>query len=158
MRVQTRYDGNASPTEIVVLRFDDRRKSRLRTRSTSGVEFVLALPRGGVLRHGDLLVGEDGTVIRIEAALEEVSRVASEDPWLLARAAYHLGNRHIPLQIEPRALSYLHDHVLDRLVEELELTVVVAHARFEPEAGAYGGHGPGHSHEHSLEGGAHSHD
>jgi urease accessory protein len=158
MRIEARYDGTDDAVDALLLPFDGRQKSRLRTTTVAGEDVVVLLPRGGVLRHGDRLVAEDGRVVRVEAAPEEVSRVESSDPLLLARAAYHLGNRHIPLQIEPRALSYLHDHVLDHMVETLGLTVTVEQARFEPEGGAYGGGGHGHRHHAHPADHTHDHD
>jgi urease accessory protein len=91
-----------------------------------------------VLRQGDLLRTKTGRVVQVNAAPEEVSTASTDDPRRLARACYHLGNRHIPLQIGPNWLRYLQDHVLDDLVRELGLTVVQERAPFEPEAGAYG--------------------
>ena len=88
-------------------------------------------------------------VIGIEAASEDVSTVHHEDPVMLARAAYHLGNRHVPLQVGDGWLRYQHDHVLDDMVRGLGLAVKTETAPFEPEAGAYGGgHGHSHSHDH----------
>jgi urease accessory protein len=86
--------------------------------------------------------------VQVQAAPETLSRVVCDDPLLLARACYHLGNRHVALQIEPGRLSYQHDHVLDAMVAGLGLTVTLAQAPFEPEAGAYGGHDPAHHHAH----------
>jgi urease accessory protein len=156
MRIQARYDGADDAVDALVLPFDGRQKSRLRTTTVSGEDVIVLLPRGGVLRDGDRLIADDGRVVRVDAAPEEVSRVESDDPLLLARAAYHLGNRHIPLQIEQRALSYLHDHVLDHMVETLGLSVTVERTRFEPEVGAYGG--SGHGHRHPAHPAAHDHD
>jgi len=109
------------------------------------------LPRGQVLRGGDLLLASDGRVIQVEAASETVSTVRSAEPGLLARAAYHLGNRHVALQIGAGWLRYGHDHVLDEMVRGLGLPVTVEQAPFEPEAGAYHGgheHSPGDGHGH----------
>jgi urease accessory protein len=148
-----RYEGGAAPTETLVLPFEERQRSRLKVRLASEGEILLLMPRGTVLRHGDLVRADDGAIVRIEAAEEELSVVEAADPWMLARAAYHLGNRHIALQIDPQRLAYLHDHVLDHMVQELGLGVEVKRGRFEPEAGAYGGHrgethGHGHAHSH----------
>jgi urease accessory protein len=130
----------------LVLPFESRQKTRLRTRLESGTEVGLFLDRGIVLRGGDLLLAEDGTVIEVVAALETVTTVSDSDPTRLARAGYHLGNRHVPVQIGAGWLRYGHDHVLDDMVRGLGLTVVVEKAPFEPEGGAYGhSHGP---HEH----------
>jgi urease accessory protein len=138
----------ASPAaERLVLPFELRQKSRLRTRLESGLEAGLFLERGIVLRGGDLLLADDGTVVEVVAALETVSTVRDNDATRLARAGYHLGNRHVPVEIGAGWLRYGHDHVLDDMVRGLGLTVVVEEAPFEPEGGAYGGHSHG-PHEH----------
>ena len=149
--------------EKLVLPFELRQKSRLRARLASGLEVGLFLERGVVLRGGDLLLADDGTVIEVVAALETVSTVRESDATRLARAGYHLGNRHVPVEIGNGWLRYGHDHVLDHMVRGMGLSVAVEQAPFEPEAGAYGhshGHsaGDGHSHEHSHEHGDHSHE
>lgn len=130
----------------LVLPFEQRNKSRLRTTLASGEEAGLILERGSVLRGGDLLLADDGRVVKIVAAPETVSTVRSDDPWQLARASYHLGNRHVALQIGQGWLRYLHDHVLDDMVRGLGLSIAVEEAPFEPEAGAYGAHSHGSSH------------
>lgn len=136
-------------TLFVCLPFDERKKSRLRTQTTSGEEIGLMLPRGQILRHGTLLVDESGRVIEVQAAKETVSTVISADPLALTRAAYHLGNRHVPLQIGNGWLRYQHDHVLDAMVVGLGLQVLLAEQPFEPEDGAYAGQGHSHDHEHA---------
>lgn len=128
----------------VSLTLDQRARSRLRAVLDDGREVGIFLERGETLKHGDLLGGDDGLLVRVRAAPERISRAVSADPLLLARACYHLGNRHVALQIEPGRLSWLHDHVLDAMVAGLGLVVTVADAPFEPEPGAYGGHGHGH--------------
>jgi urease accessory protein len=131
----------------LTLPFDLRQKSRLRTRLDSGEDVGLFLPRGTVLRHGDRLRATGGLVVEVRAAPEAVSTARTDDPLLLARAAYHLGNRHVALQLGSGWLRYLHDHVLDGMVRELGLTVIGEQASFEPEAGAFGGGDrPGHEH------------
>jgi len=149
---------SAPVTQRLVLPFDLRQKSRLRACLESGEEVGLFLERGIVLRGGDLLLAEDGTVIQVIAAHETVSTVREPDATRLTKAAYHLGNRHVPVQIGSGWLRYGHDHVLDEMVKGMGLVVVVEQAPFEPEAGAYGGHGHAHSHGHSHEGHDHSHD
>ena len=136
----------------VLLPFDERKKSRLKTQTDSGEALGFMLPRGQILRDGTLLKDELGRIIEVKAAQENVSVVVSENPHLLLRAAYHLGNRHVPLQIDNHRLLYQHDHVLDEMVIGLGLTVAVQQQPFEPEDGAYAP-GTGHSHGHS-----HSHD
>lgn len=133
----------------VILDYNDRTKSRLRVTLVSGFEAGIHLPRGTSLQHGDVLQSEEGFTVLIEAAKETLSTVKTEDPHLLARACYHLGNRHVPLQIEHDGLRYLHDHVLDEMLESLGLNVIVEKQTFEPESGAYhSGHNHGHSHAH----------
>jgi urease accessory protein len=129
----------------LTLPFDMRQKSRFKTKLDDGVEVGLLLPRGSILRSGDVLKAEDGKIILIKAAAEVVSQVKTTDAHLLARACYHLGNRHVPLQIGDGWLRYAHDHVLDAMLVGLGLNPECVNASFEPEAGAYGGQ---HSHEH----------
>ena len=142
------------PAGTLTLAFGDRRRSRLRARLDDGREVALLLPRGSRLLDGDRLRDETGAlVVAVRAAEETLSWVGAEDPLLLARAAYHLGNRHIPVQIGPGWLAYEHDHVLDGMIEEMGLTVTTRRAPFEPEAGGYrhGGKAPahgGHHHDH----------
>ena len=102
------------------------------------------------MRGGDSLVSDEGSIVHIIAACERVSTVASDDAEVLVKAAYHLGNRHVPLQIETNWLRYLHDHVLDEMAKSMGLNVVVENKYFEPESGAYS-HGNGHSHNHNHE-------
>lgn len=139
------------PTESLTLPYESRTRSRLKVSLDDGGEAGLFLPRGSMLNDGDLLVSEDGVVVEVKAALEAVSTARSDDPLMLARACYHLGNRHVLLQIEPGLLRYQHDHVLDDMVSGLGLTVSLEEAPFEPEPGAYGdyGHAGGHEHDHT---------
>lgn len=134
----------------LTLTFGDRQRSRLRTQLDSGEEVGLMLPRGRVLRDGDCLRASDGRVIEVRAAVEQVSTAYSDDMQLLARAAYHLGNRHMPLQVGAGWLRYRQDHVLDDMVKGLGLSVQTEQAPFEPEAGAYqaGHHHLLHMHGH----------
>ncbi len=142
-RLSTRREPNAR----LVLPFEARQKSRLRTHLEGGEEVGLLLDRGTVLRGGDQLLASDGRVVEVAAADEDVSIVAAADPWLLARAAYHLGNRHVAVQVCEGSLRYLRDHVLDDMVRGLGFEVTAGRLPFEPEGGAYAhaGHG-GHSH------------
>lgn len=134
----------------LVLPFESRQKSRLLTQLESGEEVGLMLERGTLLRGGDCLLATDGRVIEVIAAPEIVSVVTASDPWALARAAYHLGNRHISVQVGTGWLRYLHDHVLDEMVRGLGFDVVTAEQPFEPEAGAYSHAGAANSHHHSF--------
>jgi urease accessory protein len=136
-------------TDRLILPFELRQKSRLRTHLASGVEVGLFLERGTVLRGGDQLRAEEGMIIEVVAADETVSTVVSADASQLARAGYHLGNRHVAVQFGKGWLRYRHDHVLDDMVRGLGLAVIVEQAPFEPEGGAYG-HSHGHSHGHAA--------
>lgn len=139
-------------TGSLTLPLESRTRSRLKVSLDDGGEAGLFLPRGSVLRDGDLLASDDGIVIEVKAAPEPVSTVRSDDPYLLARACYHLGNRHVLLQIEPGLLRYYHDHVLDDMLTGMGLSVSVEQSPFEPEPGAYGdfGHTGGHEHHHTT--------
>ena len=134
----------------LTLPFEIRQKSRFRATLDDGREAGIILSRGEVLRSGDCLESEQGEVVQICAADETVSIMRTDDALMLARAAYHLGNRHVPLQITVSQLCYQHDHVLDEMLEQLGLKVTCEQAPFEPEAGAYsgGGHSHGHHHHH----------
>lgn len=143
--------GAAAATRSLTLPFERRARSRQRVLLDEGGEVLLMLPRGTVLRDGDVLGSTAGDQIRpvvVRAADETVSVAASADPGLLLRAAYHLGNRHVALQIGAGWLRYLADPVLDELCRGLGLAVAAASLPFEPEAGAYAGGGQGHSHGH----------
>jgi urease accessory protein len=167
-RLTRRLDHADQIAGTVTLRFDQRRRSRLRTRLDDGGdgdgEIGVFLPRGTVLRDGDLLGdGDERGAVRVRAAAETVSTVRAADLTSLARACYHLGNRHVPVQVGDGWARYPHDHVLDDMVRAMGLAVVVEEAPFEPEVGAYGGHRHGvgdveddeHAHDH---GHAHDHD
>jgi urease accessory protein len=142
------HEGAAGGT--VTLTYDQRCKSRQRLTLDDGSEAALLLERGTVLADGALLAADDGLLIEVRAAPETLSVVRTEEPLALARAAYHLGNRHVPLQIGRGELRYQHDHVLDDLVVSLGLVVSVERAPFQPEGGAYvrQAHAHGHDHQH----------
>ncbi len=151
--IETQAPTDAIASERLTLTFELRCKFRLRTRLDSGEEAGLFLERGGVLRGGDKLLGNDGRVVEVAAAPEAITEARSNDPLLLARAAYHLGNRHVPVQVAVGLLRFGRDHVLAEMVRGLGLEVSDCEAPFEPESGAYGSHGGhggkgGHSHPH----------
>ncbi|HDH7820008.1 urease accessory protein UreE [Raoultella planticola] len=151
-----RVDSPGKLTASLTLPIDVRVKSRIKVTLNDGREAGLLLPRGLLLRGGDVLSNEDGSeFVQIIAADEGVSVVHCDDPFTLAKACYHLGNRHVPLQIMPGELRYHHDHVLDDMLRQFGLEVTFAHLPFEPEAGAYASESHGHSHGHSHD---HGHD
>ena len=127
----------------LVLPFERRQKSRLRTRLESGMEVGLFLERGTILRDGDFLQSEEGLLVRVVAAAEQVYLVRCVSPLQLTRAAYHLGNRHVPMEIGDGWLKLKRDPVLRDMLLGLGATVNDAELPFDPEAGAYGG---GHTH------------
>ena len=148
IRVEKRLTVTKEHSASVCLPIDQRTRSRLKVTLDNGAEAGLFLPRGQILRDGDLLESTDGVVIRVEAAAETVSTVHSSNAHALARVCYHLGNRHVPLQIAATWARYQHDHVLDDMVAGLGLEVVVEQAPFEPEAGAYQSSSHNHNHGH----------
>ena len=131
----------------LVLPIGERSKSRLRAALDNGTEAALFLPRGTVLRGGDLLVAEDGTFVEVQAAPESVLQVTATDPLTLMRAAYHLGNRHTPVEVGRDYLRLEYDPVLADMLARLGVQTERAELPFEPEAGAYGG---GHKHGHDA--------
>jgi len=151
LHVTRRYDGGAPARATLRLPLEWRRRSRLRTRLVSGEEVGIILPYGSILRDGDKLLADDGTIIAVEAAPERVSVAKSRDALALTRAAYHLGNRHVLLQIGDGWLSYQHDHVLDAMVCSLGLEVSEGEAAFEPEVGPYTQHDHAHGGAHGSQ-------
>jgi urease accessory protein len=147
IRLTQKITGPAAADTSVTLPLHLRIKSRLRVTLDDGRDAGLFLERGTTLKNGELLAG-DGITVRVRAADETLSIVRSDDPLLLARACYHLGNRHMSIQIMPGELRYPHDHVLDDMLRGLGLEVTIAQAPFEPEPGAYGGSANGHGHHH----------
>jgi urease accessory protein len=145
--VEKRIAAQAHADAELELAFEERRKVRQRLRLGSGEEVALFLDRGTVLRGGDCLRAQDGRIVRVVAAAEPVMEVRTDDGLLLARAAYHLGNRHCPVEMLQGALRFPSDRVLAEMLVGLGLQVSTMSAPFEPEAGAYAA---GH-HHHSGE-------
>ncbi len=143
----------------VSLDWDVRQKSRFDATESSGRTLGVFLPRGTVVRGGDVLVGEDGSLVKVQAAPQAVLvvRHCSEHgaPFDLLRAAYHLGNRHVALELKPDHLKLEPDHVLADMLRHMHLIVSEAQEPFDPEGGAYSAEAAGHGHAHAH---AHSHD
>jgi urease accessory protein len=155
------------------LDWDLRQKSRFDAEDSQGRRIGVFLPRGSVLRGGDVLVAADGTLLAVIASPQAVLRITAcpehGTPFDLIRAAYHLGNRHVPMELRPDHLKIEPDHVLAEMLRQMHLIVTEVRQPFEPEAGAYGdhgtsghrhshgtdGHGPGHSHGHDTPDHAH---
>ena len=152
-----KVEGVSEITDTLTLPYDLRQKSRQRVELDSGREAAVLLPHGSRLFEGDRLRTSEGELVQVRAAPERLSTVRTDDPVRLARACYHLGNRHVSLQIGAGWLRYQPDHVLDDMVRSLGLSVVRESAPFEPERGAYHGHGTRADHSHDSSSHAHSH-
>ena len=143
----------------VELDWDVRQKSRFDATDSGGRHLGVFLPRGTLVRGGDVLVAEDGSMIKVIAAAQPVLEVricsAHGTPFDLLRAAYHLGNRHVQLELQPDHLKLEPDHVLADMLRQMHLIVAETQAAFEPEGGAYAAGGHSHAHEHAHD---HSHD
>lgn len=152
IEIKTKLGMDAGNAQVQLkLPFDLRQKSRLRTKLVNGEEAWLLLPRGDILRGGDKLLANDGRIVEVVSEIEDVLHVECANAMALARAAYHLGNRHVPVQVGDGFLRIAADHVLAEMLQGLGATLTAMRAPFEPEAGAYGNHGG--SHHHSEEGG-----
>ena len=143
LELVARLPAGSTPTGIhgrLHLPFELRRKSRLNAELESGEAVVLALPRGQVLRGGDLLVDARGLVVEVIARDEQIVHAECDTPRQLAQVAYHLGNRHVPVQVGDGWLRFETDHVLEEMVRGLGARLTTLEAPFEPEAGAYASH------------------
>ena len=139
--------------ESVELSFEQRERSRVRVRMSGGEEIGIQLKVGSMLSHGDKLALQDGRIVEVIAATESLHEVRAANVTQLARIAYHVGNRHVPLQVEDDYLLMRPDHVLRAMVEGLGGTVSEMRRGFQPESGAYGHSHVHHSHEDEGHGG-----
>jgi urease accessory protein len=146
----------------IELDWDVRQKSRFDTTDSQGRQIGVFLPRGTAVRGGDVLVAEDGSLIRVQAAPQAVLKIthcsAHGTPFDLLRAAYHLGNRHVPIELKPDHLKIEPDHVLADMLRTMHLIVQAVDEAFEPEGGAYGGHVTNDGHSHHGHGAHQGHD
>jgi urease accessory protein len=142
--VKPQHRWSEAPADTVVLGFDDRHRRRMAMAGTRGLEFLLDLEHAVALRGGDALVLDDGRLIEVIAAPEPLIEIKGRDPQHLVRLAWHLGNRHLPTQITPRALRIRRDHVIAEMLKGLGARILDIEAPFDPEGGAYegGGHAP----------------
>jgi urease accessory protein len=151
--------GSFDPSAVadtVQLDREDRHRRRMAMRGEGGLAFVLDLAEATVLEDGDGLVLEDGRIVRVRAAEEDVVAITAASPAELVRIAWHLGNRHLPTELHPDRLVIRRDHVIEAMVAGLGGRLAPARAAFRPEGGAYGlgavhGHDHGHAHGHELE-------
>lgn len=153
----------AKAADTIVLDYEGRHRRRVVMQGVRGTEFLLDLPEAVILRNGDALVLEDGRLVEIVAAPEELAEVRCGDARQLARVAYHLGNRHVNVEVLANRLRIRRDHVLEEMVRGLGAKVAHIEAPFEPDSGAYeaaeshGHHVHGHDHQHDH-GHHHGHD
>jgi len=147
IRIEQLTDDESPAQARLMLPFELRQKSRLLCRTVEGEEAGLFLPRGTVVRGGRRLLAHDGRIVEMVAAPERVLIVRADTPQALARAAYHLGNRHVPVEVAADHLKLEYDHVLADMLRGLGVRVEEANVPFEPESGAYG-QGAVHGHEH----------
>lgn len=156
----------AAVADTVVLDREDRHRRRMAMRGEGGLAFLLDLSEATVLEDGDGLVLEDGRIVRVRAAEEDVVAITAASPAELVRIAWHLGNRHLPTELHPDRLVIRRDHVIEAMVEGLGGRLAPTRAPFRPEGGAYGlgavhghdhGHGHGHDHGHAHGHGHHHH-
>jgi urease accessory protein len=148
------------PADVVRLDYDKRTRRRISLTGVGGLAFLLDLPKTPVLRAGDGIRLEDGCIVAVEAAAERLLEISCRDARLLARIAWHLGNRHLATEISARAIHIRDDHVIAEMVRGLGAEARIVERPFNPEGGAYGhgavqGHGHGHGHHRH---GDHHHD
>ena len=148
----------STAVDHIVLTFDERHRRRLRYVACGGTTFLLDLPRAAVLRAGDGLRLEDGRIVAVEASPEQLVEVTAVDAATLVRLAWHIGNRHVPAQLEPARILIRDDAVIVNMLKGLGATVTPVMAAFTPETGAYDSSGTatgqnGHAaqHEHSVQ-------
>lgn len=145
-------------TDTVVLDFDHRHRRRLRMQGEGGLDFLLDLPEAVAIRDGDGLLLEDGRIVAVKASDEPLLEIRARDSLHLVRLAWHLGNRHLLVQIATDRLLIREDHVIEAMLTSLGATVAHVEAPFDPEGGAYEGGGHGHHHDHGDEHDHHHHD
>lgn len=157
--VIARGDWKGEPADTVVLDFDDRHRRRITMEAVGGLSFLLDLPEAIALRSGDAVKLEDGRLVEIIGASEPLSEIRAENPEHLLRLAWHLGNRHLPVQIANGRLRIRRDHVINAMVEGLGGKVRAIEAAFDPEGGAYleSHHAHDHGHDHHHDHGHHHH-
>ncbi len=158
--ISARGAWQAKAADSVVLDFDERHRRRTVMTGIRGLEFLLDLPEAVVLRHGDALVLEDGRLVEVVAAPEPLAEIRIAEPRDLARMAWHLGNRHLPVQILTNRIRIRRDEVIEEMARKLGGKVALIEGPFEPEGGAYAPepehkpdpkahvHGPGCGHDH----------
>jgi urease accessory protein len=153
--VQAAGTWSGAAADRVVLDYDDRHRRRMAMTGANGTSFLLDLPAAAELRGGDALRLEDGRLVEVVAAPEQLLEIRCTDALHLARVAWHLGNRHLPTQLLPGALRIRRDHVIADMARQLGAVVTEISAAFDPEGGAYAA--PGSHHHHDAQNGHHDH-
>jgi urease accessory protein len=143
LRVVAGADYGSSPDDHIALDFGSRHRRRIRMTSASGKRFLLDLQAAVALNDNDVLELDDGSAVLVRAKVERVAEITADSPIHLTRVAWHLGNRHLPVQILDDRLRILYDHVIVAMVAGLGASVDVSDAPFQAEGGAYG-----HAHDH----------
>lgn len=146
--VRPRGTWHERAADCVVLGFDDRHRRRLRLVGVRGLAFLLDLAEATALRGGDALLLDDGRLVEVVAAPEPLVEVTAKDSAAMLRIAWHLGNRHLQVQLVGRRLRLRRDHVIEAMIEGLGGKLRTIEAPFDPESGAYAGGGYNHSHGH----------
>jgi urease accessory protein len=159
---------SGEPADTVVLDFDERYRRRFVMNGVGGLAFLLDLPEAAMLRGGDGLKLEDGRIVEVLAAPEPLAEIRAADAMGLMRVAWHLGNRHLAVEIMPKALRIRRDAIIEEMAKGLGASVIALEAPFNPEGGAYvkadeaaHGHDHGHGHDHhdhAHSGHSHDHD
>ena len=151
------WDG-ASAGDTIALDAHDRHRRRVMLTSEGGTKFLLDLPQAVALRDGDGLRLDDGTVVRIVGRPEPLVEIAAADAHVLARLAWHIGNRHVDVQIVGECLRIRRDHVIEDMLRGLGARLTQLEAAFDPERGAYDHHDHGRHHHHLGHDHDHNHD
>ena len=145
-KVQGRGSWTSAATDTVLLDFEDRQQRHIHLVGVGGLHFILDLPTAVHLRGGDALVLDDGRLVEVVAATENLVEARAADAPALARLAWHLGGRHVPVEITKSALRIRADHAIETMLESLGAKLRKIETAFEPEGGAYAS--DGHAHDH----------
>jgi urease accessory protein len=139
---------SGEPADTIVLDYDDRYRRRIAMTGVRGLAFLLDLPEAVMLRAGDGLALEDGRIVEVVAAPEQLLEIRGADAAALTRIAWHLGNRHLPTELLKKSLRIRRDHVIEDMARRLGASVLEIEAPFNPEGGAYVAAAPVHGHDH----------
>ena len=138
----------AAAADRVILDADERHRRRVVMTGEGGIKFLLDLDRATQLADGEGLVLADGSIVEVVAKPEKLVEISAASPRDRLRIAWHIGNRHTDVQVVGESLRIRRDHVLEDMLRGLGATLVPVEAPFQPESGAYAGHGHGHHHGH----------